>query len=252
VPELPEVEQMLRLVRAIAPGAGECQLVVYDSRLGATGGSLGSFQCAQRRGKELALSFSGSNIYIHPRMTGRLSPIPTTSKARAVFEFENGEGFAFIDRRCLGALQSVELSNRDLGPEPWEEGAAARDGSWYRRAFGAFSGGVKAALMNQRLIAGLGNIAATESLWRAGVDPTTPVQRLTDSQMESIAEGVHKYIESTLAAEDPFTMRYVNEGGDNPFMIYGREGQPCPKCSEELKSVRLGGRGTVWCPGCQN
>ena len=106
--------------------------------------------------------------------------------------------------------------------------------------------------MNQRLLAGLGNIAATEALWRAGVDPKTPTQLLTDDQLQEIADGVHRYIEATIEDEDPLNMKYINEGGKNPFMIYGRVGEQCPACAEELRSFKLCGRGTVWCPSCQS
>ena len=251
MPELPEVEQMARLVRHVAVGAGRCVLSVQDERLGATSGGLGKFVSAIRRGKELQLSFTDEKISIHPRMTGRLELLPTESSARAAFRFENGDGFVFVDRRCLGHLESGEFLDRALGPEPWEFGAAPKDSRWYRSAFGKFRGSVKSALMNQCLIAGLGNIAATEALWRAGVDPRTPTQTLTDDQLQEIADGVHRYIETTIESEDPLKMQYLNEGGANPFMIYGRAGNPCPACGDKLRSFRLSGRGTVWCASCQ-
>ncbi len=251
VPELPEVEQMARLVRLIAVNAGRCKLDIYDKRLEALSGDLGIFLTATRRGKELLLSFSEAKVSIHPRMTGRLEPLPTKTNGRAGFSFENGDGFVFVDQRCLGQLELGEFSPRDLGPEPWEEGAAPKDSLWYRQAFGKFSGSVKSALMNQRLIAGLGNIAAIESLWRAGIDPRTPTQSLTDDQLNELADGVYRYIERTITSEDPLQMKYVNEGGDNPFMIYGRVGEGCPACGDVISSFKLAGRGTAWCASCQ-
>ena len=111
-------------------------------------------------------------------------------------------------------------------------------------------GPIKPALMKQERVAGLGNIAGSESCFRAGIDPRRGVPSLSGAEWEALARGVHDYIESTIAAEEGQDLVYLTQGGENPFQIYGRE--ECPQCGRVLQVLRQAGRGTWCCTNCQD
>jgi formamidopyrimidine-DNA glycosylase len=128
------------------------------------------------------------------------------------------------------------------------------------RALSRRRSSVKEALMDQSVLAGIGNIVATEALWRARIDPRTPSHRITARSAAKLARSIHDTITASL--EDAWgpspkpprgrEITYVEEAGaPNPFLVYGRSGQPCPTCSRALQRIVLGGRGTVFCSRCQ-
>jgi formamidopyrimidine-DNA glycosylase len=104
--------------------------------------------------------------------------------------------------------------------------------------------------MKQDRVAGLGNIAGSESCFWAGIDPRRPVPSLSDAEWEALANGVHHYIESTLDAEDGQELVYLALGGENPFQVYGRAGV-CRRCGAEIIRLKQSGRGTWCCSSCQ-
>ena len=112
---------------------------------------------------------------------------------------------------------------------------------------------VKLALMDQSVVAGLGNVQAMEALWRAGIHPTTPCDALDDAARARLNDAVHAQLADTLALlGDGDTITYVDESlASNPFPIYRRAGTPCPRCGSPIARIVLGGRGTYFCPRCQ-
>jgi formamidopyrimidine-DNA glycosylase len=112
---------------------------------------------------------------------------------------------------------------------------------------------VKLVLMDQTVVAGVGNVQAMEALWRAGIHPSRPADSLTTAEHARLAEAVHEQLNATLALLGPGDeITYVEEpGGPNPFPLYQRDGEPCPTCGATIATFRQGGRGTWWCPGCQ-
>jgi formamidopyrimidine-DNA glycosylase len=104
--------------------------------------------------------------------------------------------------------------------------------------------------MDQAIVAGVGNIYATEALYRARIDPRTRSDALSIADVRAIARGVRTSMQRVLDAEEG-EIGYVNEGAANPFLVYGRAGQPCPQCRGALTRIVLGGRGTVFCARCQ-
>ena len=105
--------------------------------------------------------------------------------------------------------------------------------------------------MRQDRVAGLGNIAATESLHRAQVDPARLVPSLDATDWERLARGVRAYIEHTLDAETGEQLTYVQQGGSNPFLVYGRGDEPCPRCASPIQRIVQSGRATYFCGACQ-
>jgi len=98
----------------------------------------------------------------------------------------------------------------------------------------------------------VGNIQAVEALWRARLDPLRPASSLSRREVAALAAGITGSIHDTLAREDGPEIRYVEElGADNPFDVYGKDGEPCPRCKTILTRVVQGGRATVFCPRCQ-
>jgi hypothetical protein len=106
--------------------------------------------------------------------------------------------------------------------------------------------------MDQRTLAGLGNIHVSESLFRARLDPQRPGVSITRQEVERLADCIVDSLRSTLSEEDgPEPITYVEEGGANVFLVYDRAGQPCPNCRTAIRRVVQGGRSTFYCPSCQ-
>ncbi len=159
--------------------------------------------------------------YLDPRQFGRLVPSP--------------DGAPIAEWRALGR-------------DPLADGL---DAAWLGEALRGRRGPVKLALMDQSLLAGVGNIQATEALWRAKIHPARPAGDLDRRAVARLVEGILGSLRDTLAAEDGPELTYVEEAGaPNPFAVYGRAGEPCPRCPALVRDV-LGGRGTVFCPRCQ-
>ncbi|MEE2752065.1 MAG: DNA-formamidopyrimidine glycosylase family protein [Myxococcota bacterium] len=254
MPELAEVEWMVRGLRDRAQGCCLDSLEVHDERLFSGDSSVaGVLQSVGRRAKYIRMDFEGFTLLLHPRMTGRLV-WGLDQRARAVFRFRGVEPISFVDPRRFGTLQriasdEVELFFRDkkLGDEPWPE---RRDGGWWKKRLGDRRIPIKNALMRQDLVAGLGNIAAIEICWRIGVDPRTRASDLGLEAWEDLGTAVWEHLGVTLS-DIGGALELVGEGGDNGFRIYGRGGEPCPRCSAAIERFMQSGRGTYWCPMCQ-
>jgi formamidopyrimidine-DNA glycosylase len=111
---------------------------------------------------------------------------------------------------------------------------------------------IKETLLDQKVLAGVGNIQAAEALWRAKIHPERRADTLTTAETRALADGIVGSIRDTLAREDGPEITYVEEAGaENPFDVYGKQGQPCPRCGTTLVRLVQGGRSTVYCPKCQ-
>ena len=111
---------------------------------------------------------------------------------------------------------------------------------------------MKNLLLDQSLLAGLGNIQATEALFLAGIHPSRPGATLSLDEARRLTAGIHETLERTLALDaGREEITYVEEGASNPFRVYGRAGEPCPRCRLNLDSLVLGGRASVFCLRCQ-
>jgi len=220
-----------------------------------TGAALGR---AWRRAKYLLLEAGEHVVVIHLRMTGKLTPAPASgARVRARLRFDHGPAVAFVDARRLGELWVLPadalaafLAGKRLGEEPWPQ---ARDGGWWRARLAGLSGPIKPALLRQDRVAGLGNIAASEILWRAGVDPWARVPALTPAAWPRIAAGAREHLALALAdaAREDFVYLTESRGASNPFEVYGRVGRPCPRCGGVIERGVQSGRATFWCRGCQ-
>ncbi len=254
MPELAEVEWMVRGLRERAQGRRLDTLEVLDARLFAGAARLtGDLHSVERRAKYIRMDFVDFTLLLHPRMTGRLV-WGFDPRARAVFRFQGVEPISFVDPRRFGTLQKCSCDelelffcDKKLGDEPWPE---QRDGGWWSERLGGRRIPIKTALMRQDLVAGLGNIGAVEICWRMGVDPRVRTVDLAPEQWEQLGKAVWEHLGVTLS-DIGSSLELVGEGGENGFLIYGRGGEPCPRCCAPIERFLQSGRGTYWCPGCQ-
>ncbi|MDP9150104.1 MAG: bifunctional DNA-formamidopyrimidine glycosylase/DNA-(apurinic or apyrimidinic site) lyase [Myxococcota bacterium] len=252
MPELPEVEITRRNLRRWLAGGTVTRS--FDRRLvGRRVVGVG------RRGKWLRIELDGRLLFSHLGMTGkwlkRGTGEPRLRWERARLDVTDGmEAWStrFVDLRRFGQLivacEDIEAWT-SLGPDPLLDGL---DASGLARALGRRRRAIKEALMDQSIVAGIGNIMATEALWRARVDPRARTDALSGSQLRAVARAVTATIERSLKAGAKAEMEYVHDAGArNPFRIYRRAGQRCPRCGAVLLRVVIAGRGTAYCPSCQ-
>lgn len=263
MPELPEVELMTRNLRAWGGGSRLERLDLLDPKLRVGDWEPATFEGGTvervwRRGKHCLARVGEQVLMLHFRMTGKLLYFQSEPPkfARAAFIFSGGARVAFVDRRRLGELRVLTEAEVEpflaarLGPEPWPE---QRDAAWWIERMAGARAALKVALMDQHRVAGLGNIAGSEVCFRAKLDPRTPAGRLRARHWGAIDVGVRGWIEDTLAAEQGPEIVYVEEGkgAPNPFAVYGREGEPCPRCGKDLRRTVQSGRSTYFCRSCQ-
>jgi formamidopyrimidine-DNA glycosylase len=270
MPELPEVEFAARQLqdwmvgRRVVRAVIEASHVLRGASPRAIARSLEGKRLAsvRRRGKYLLLAFEGgAGALLHLGMTGKLVRRRAGAEepySRARFELDDGFAVHLRDPRKFGRLAAgpvAELQRREelsgLGPDAKDppigpEALAERLGRTHRP--------VKVALMDQRVLAGLGNLHAAEALHRAGVSPRRPSDRLRRDELERLAAGIAEAIAFALdqmPAGDA-ELEYVEEpGAPNPFLVYGRAGEPCRRCGGAVRSFPQGGRTTFYCPRCQ-
>jgi len=262
VPELPEVQAVAERLRAAAPwaritGFGQFRPTTMTGGSHAAGRSI---EALDRRGKNLILRLSGGWFArVHLKMTGDLRVLPDArlrpQTVRAWFELEDGRAVVLDDPRALGRIslhpeQEEQELFRDLGPEPFspEFTPAALLASARRTARPA-----KLWLMDQRTVAGLGNIYAAEALFEAGIDPRKPASSLPRQRIERLHSTIVRVLETALASVRAAYERpgAFSEGEFYPVAVYGREGEPCRRCGAAVRRIPQGGRSTYYCPKCQ-
>lgn len=223
-----------------------------------------------RLGKRITLAFdSGDTLAIEPRMTGLVTPGAVTQHPRPNplylrlrFDVHGAalERFWFWDQRGLGQVRlysPAELA-RDLGPHKLGPDGLVVTATDYRERLGRSRRPVKVALLDQRAVAGVGNIYASELLHVAGVHPAARCDRLTVKQWGRITDATHAVLEEAVRLEgsslgDGTYRTALNQDGgyQNRHRVYDRAGQPCPRCGGEVKRVVQAQRSTYFCPGCQ-
>lgn len=256
MPELPEVEAAMNVLRRRAKGRTIARLKVLHpslqrrlspARLRSLVGA--RIQRVERRGKHQLLHLDdGRILHAHFRMNGDWAFGTTDDElprfARAVLDFTDGTRLIFVDSRALG---TIELHNADtvldlgLGPD-------AADSGWTAEQLGAAlamrRGPIKPALLDQKLIAGLGNIYAAESLWRAKIDPRAPGNSLTPARVKSLRKAIAFVLERATGS------RYTDDDTVG-LDVYDREGLPCHRDRTPIERMTQAGRSTYFCPKCQ-
>jgi formamidopyrimidine-DNA glycosylase len=273
VPELPEVETIRRHLAPRVEGRVLERLEILDPRWcepappreleEAGAGRL--VERVARRGKYLVWELEGdAHLVMHLRMTGNLLLAAKGDSAppyvRVTFELSGGERVLFTDPRrfgtgvvLLGSEARDEYFAARLGVEPLDPDftpAALRLLARGRRA------PVKAFLLTQERIAGVGNIYADEALFRARIHPLRPVGTLKRPQIEALRDAVVESLQAGIDARGATIDDFRNPDGargafQDRFLVYGREGEPCPRCGRPIVKLRAAGRGTYVCERCQ-
>lgn len=268
MPELPEVEAVCRKLRRDALGASIIQLRVERPSVTrpqepATLESQTPGRCIEaieRRGKNILLHLTGDFVlHVHLRMTGNLYVIPDVrfrpAMSRLWMELEGGRGLIFEDSRVLGKVHLHPAAHlprilKQVGVEPLSD---AFTPAWFRQAAKSTTQPAKIFLMDQRRVAGLGNIYAAEALFRAGINPRKAARSISLPKLHrlhtAIRDILQEAVESASAAyAEPG--RFV-EGESFPCAVYDREGEPCLTCGRAIRRIPQGGRSTYYCPQCQ-
>ena len=273
MPELPEVETVrVRLAPALAGRRLE-RVEIVDPRLTRPFDRIEIARelegervaTVDRRGKYLIVRFeSGRALLIHLRMTGAVltgaaAAAEDARHRRAVVSLDDGSQVAYRDVRRFGTwllLEPPEVEpyiDARVGPEPLAESYRARD-------LGAKLAGrrapVKAALLDQRTVAGVGNIYADEALWRARIHPLRPAADLDRDEVKALHRAVRTALRNGIARQGSTLRDYrLPDGGSgsmqHEFKVYGRGGEPCERCGTPIDKIRVAGRGTWYCPSCQ-
>jgi len=264
LPELPEVEtERGRLAEAIA-GRRIVSARIDDARLtrpddpAAVAAVLTGdvVDTVERRGKYIVVRLaSGNSLLVHLRMTGGFRYGPATHE-RAVLELEGGGRVAYRDTRRFGTwlLTDTEDANRIIavknGPEPLERGftTAYLAGRLARR-----TAPLKAAILDQRTVAGLGNIYADEALWHSRLHPQRPAGELTLDEVAALRAAIRKALRLGIrrGGATLYDQAYAGGAMQDEFRVYGRAGEPCERCGEPIAKIVVGGRGTSFCSTCQ-
>jgi formamidopyrimidine-DNA glycosylase len=275
VPELPEVETVRRRLEPALLGRRFDRVEILDPRLTRpldpleVGAELTGerVRAVDRRGKYVVVRFeSGRALLIHLRMTGSLLHVIAGSNSatddphrRAVVRLDDGSDVVYRDVRRFGTWLLAEPDEAEpylrqrLGREPLAASFTTRrlaDALAGRRA------PVKAAILDQRRLAGVGNIYADEALWRARIHPLQPAGDLCHEQLRALHRGIRAALRAGIERQGATLRDYrTPDGGSgrmqHEFKVYGREGEPCDRCGRPIEKIRAAGRGTWFCPACQ-
>src|ERR671934_1792882 len=275
MPELPEVETVRASLEPKLVNRRLEQVEIFDPRLtrpfepAGVAAELEGEKIAglERRGKYLVVRFQSSRVLlIHLRMTGQLlhangDSLPQDDPhRRAVVRLDDGSDVIYRDVRRFGTWLLVEPDELDpylgqrVGREPLAPTFTARQLS---AALQGRRAPIKAALLDQRRLAGIGNIYADEALWRARIHPLRPAGDLDDQEARALHRGIRAALKGGIARQGATLSTYrTPDGGSgrmqDEFKIYGREGEPCERCGTPIEKIRAAGRGTWYCPRCQS
>jgi formamidopyrimidine-DNA glycosylase len=260
MPELPEVEHAAAIARRIAVGRSITSIVLRHAAQRrslpprAARSLVGDTVVAvERRGKSQRFRMSsGRELVIHFRMTGDWlipddGPLPRT--VRAIISFDDGARLALDDPRALSVLSLCEVPAEDrLGPDALDRALSA---AVLARALASRRIPIKVALLDQSIIAGIGNIYASEALWRARIDPRRSANTIPIPQLRTLLAAIR----TTLTHAIRWQRRYYGSSDAEPaetrFNVYDREREPCRRCGKRIRRIIQAGRSTYFCASCQ-
>ena len=275
MPELPEVETVMRGLRPVMDGAQITRADIrreglrwpfpnrFAERL--TGSTINGMQ---RRAKYILMALdTGESLIIHLGMSGKVTidetgQEPPAKHDHVVLDMDNGTRILFNDPRRFGMLDLLDSKSpeahkmlRSLGPEPLGNHFNA---SYLATQLKGRKSPIKAALLDQRIIAGLGNIYVCEALWRAGITPLSSSGSLNPAQLSGLTTHIRDVLSEAIKAGGSSLKDYRQANGElgyfqHRFAVYGREGQTCRKqgCPGTINRIVQSGRSSFYCPACQ-
>lgn len=270
MPELPEVETIVRDLARLLPGREIRRVEVLRPDL-IEGEPAAEFAAAlrgrrvdtvARRAKNIVIALAEERLVVNLGMTGRLlvaAPGEVDEKHTGVrFSLDNGQLLVYHDVRRFGRLQRYS-------PEAWREWEA-RLGveplgkeftpKWLREGAARSRVAIKVWLMDQRHVVGVGNIYASEALFRAKIDPRRPAHTLTAPEARRLHDAVRTVLQDAIEFRGTTLLDYRDASGErggfaDRLKVYGRAGEPCPTCGTPIERIVQGGRSTFFCPRCQ-
>ncbi len=268
MPELPEVETIVRELRKKLSGKKLLRLEIFDRRLRRLRLPLPlKISSVDRHGKYIVVHTKKGKLLLHLRMTGRLrfakkvSRAPEEKHERARFYFGGGVILKFIDSRRFGTIEwfdftrykwkTEKLPELGLNPMKGEFNAGSLKDVLRLR-----SRAIRSLLLDQKIVAGLGTIYADEALWYAKIAPGRKSDSLTDAEVKRLVASIKRVLRLAIKKGGTTFRDYRKTGGDPggyQFFrkVYGREGLPCFRCRGKIKRMKIGGRSAHFCPACQ-
>ena len=267
MPELPEVETIRGQLALRLEGRVLARVEILDPRLTRPNDLFEVVEelegdrvaAVERRGKYLVLRLeSGLALLVHLRMTGGFAFEPA-SHERALLELDDGTRVTYRDVRRFGTwlvLEDAELGPylaAKNGPEPLGPRFTAE---WLASRLARRRAPLKGVLLDQRVVAGLGNIYADEALWRARLSPLRPANSLSGGEVRRLQRAIRAALRVGIERQGSTLRDYATPEGpsgsmQDEFRVYGREREPCRRCGGPIAKARVGGRGTWYCPRCQ-
>lgn len=272
MPELPEVEQVRQGLRSQILGKKIKQVDIYWDRIIAEPSvkqfkeqlSGQTFHEIKRRGKFLLFILDNYVLISHLRMEGKYQvvtrKVPLSKHTHVVFKLTDGSDLRYHDVRKFGRMSLVSKdeetshpSLRRLGPEPTQADLTLE---WMTNFIKNRTKAIKAVLLDQHFVAGIGNIYADEILFRAQIHPATSCKNLTPQDLKTIRRYIIEVIAEAKRAGGTTVRSYTNALGKSghfqeQLQVYGRQGEPCVVCQTPIEKIKVTGRGTHFCPHCQ-
>ncbi len=259
MPELPEVEKAARRLKRAALGKSIASVKAIHPALkrklspsqsrAARGRRI---EGIERRGKHQLIHLdSGDTLVVHFRMNGDWE-IGTTAAAldrfaRAVIELVDGTRISLVDRRALSSITLDKKGASSLPKLGREASDPALDADYLLSALARKKIAIKPALMDQSVVAGLGNIYAAEALWEAEMDPRKAAAKVSRAKLGKLVDAIRL----VLSPKKRLPGRYTDKRGEGRFAVYDRAGKVCRRCGGTIKRVIQAGRSTYFCPSCQ-
>ncbi|OHY54462.1 bifunctional DNA-formamidopyrimidine glycosylase/DNA-(apurinic or apyrimidinic site) lyase [Lacticaseibacillus paracasei] len=273
MPELPEVETVRRSLLPLVKNKVITAINTNWEKILING--LATFQkeivgseitTIDRRGKYLLMRLSnGETIISHLRMEGRYYVVkdastPFDKHDHVTFTFQDGSQLRYRDLRKFGRMRLIKTGQEDqvpalakLGPEPTP---STFDETEFARRLKRHHKPIKSVLLDQTVVAGVGNIYADEVLWLSQLNPLQPADTLKSKEIKTLHDAIIQELNAAIAAGGTSAHTYVDAEGNrgsfqNALHVYDREGTPCDRCGTTIVKIKVGQRGTHYCPHCQ-
>ena len=275
MPELPEVEHVVRALRRAVLGR---QIVAVEIRLAKlispTSTSIfnrklknARIESIGRRGKYILIELDSNRVLaVHLRMTGQFRVLmpddPLPPHAHAIFYLDDERRLVFRDQRQFGVMKLVARSQlsktkgiKELAPEPFSDDFSV---AYLKETFARSRRTLKTLLLDQTRVLGLGNIYAAEALFRARINPFKVASELSSRRVERLHQAIRDVLRAAVSGNSARRLNLENPDGfsygeafGKVWQVYEREGEPCFNCGTRIRRLTHAGRSTYWCPQCQ-
>jgi formamidopyrimidine-DNA glycosylase len=274
MPELPEVETVRRTLTGLIKGkqivaiGTDWEAILRDGLDEVRARLVGeTFTRVDRRGKYLLLRLTGDwTLVSHLRMEGKYMlatdhEMPHERWTHVWFTFADGSELRYMDSRKFGRMNVVRTGTENvaisglasMGPEPVALDFTVDD---FAAKLAKHKKAIKSVILDQATVAGVGNIYADESLWRARVHPERPANSLTLAEVTRLHDAIIEIMAESIKLRGTTVHSFVDAAGQvggfqDRLAVYGHQGEPCPRCGTKIVKIKVGGRGTHFCPHCQ-